>query len=265
MSVPRYHETLLSFLMPGNTPSSQAFQPAVRALEQQMGWSREQRQHIILRSDGDGGCGTDANINWQLARGYQMITKGFSGPRARSQGEAARSWHEVRPGLWIAELPHPIRYARRTRAFLRRWWDAKKEWQYAIQIHTLLTLNDLAAIQFYDQRGAAEGEFRDDKSGWHVARRRKQRLRAQEALVLLNDLGHNTLAWLRPWLFGQSPFAAWGPMRIIRDLLNMPGQVILQGDKLHKVALSKQHPYASAMAVCLTELLAKSAPPASLG
>jgi hypothetical protein len=262
VSVPRYHETLLSFLMPGNTPSSQAFQPAVLALEQQMGWSKEQRRHIVLRSDG--GCGTDANINWQLWRGYQMITKGFSGARAKAQGEAAQAWHEVRPGLWIAEVAHPMRYTRRTRAFLRRWGDAKQEWKYAIQIHTLLTLNDLAAIQCYDRRGAAEGEFRDDKSAWHVAQRRKQRLVAQEALVLLNDLGHNTLAWLRPWLFGQSPFATWGPMRIIRDLLNMPGEVILKGDDLHKVALSTRHPYAPALAVCLTELLGKSVPPAAL-
>ena len=261
MSVPRYHETLLSFLMPGNTPSSQAFQPAVLELERQMGWSAEQRRHILLRSDG--GCGTDRNINWQLAHGYQMLTKGFSGHRAQAQGQAIQEWQEVRPGLWIAPLLHPIRYARRTRAFLRRWSDAQGRWKYAIQIHTLLTLPDQEVVQRYDGRGAAESEFKDDKRGWHLARRRKHHLLAQEALVLLTDMGHNTLAWLRPWMFADSPFVTWGPLRIIRDLLTMPGQVIFQGDQLLKVALPSHHPYARAMVMCLTELLAKYDPPAS--
>ena len=261
VSVPRYHETILSLLKPGNVPSSQAFQPAVLEMERLMGWSLEQRQHILLRSDG--GCGTDANINWQLARHYQLLTKGFSGQRAQAYGQTVQAWQELRPGLCVAPVPHPIRYARRTQSFLRRWQDSHAQWKYAIQIHTLLTTSPAAVVQRYDARGAMESEFKDDKSGWHLARRRKHQWCAQEALLLLTDLAHNTLAYLRPWLFTDSPFMAWGPLRVIRDLLAMPGQVRFKGDKLVMVALPQRHPYASDMAHCLTELLAKCDLPAS--
>jgi hypothetical protein len=262
VSAPRYHETLLSLVMPGNTPSSAAFQPAVSELERLMGWTPEQRHHITLRSDG--GCGTDANINWQLWRGYQIMTKGFSGKRAKAQGRAIKDWVEVRRGLWIGYMAKPIRYARRTTAFVRRWLDDHHRFKYAIQIHSRLQLAPLEAVQGYDGRGAMEGELQSDKAGLQLARRRKQRVLAQEALILLTDLAHNNIAWLHPWMFANSPFADWGPRRIIRDLFAIPGDVLIKDGQLVKVRLSRAHPYAAAMVKCLAHLQGNFDSPSSL-
>jgi Transposase DDE domain group 1 len=253
VGAPDYHETLLSLVVPGNTSSSAAFQPAVLELERRMHWTPELRRHITLRSDG--GCGTDANINWQLWRGYHIMTKGFSGKRAQAQGRAIQEWVEVRPGLWIGQMAKPIRYARRTVAFVRRWQDEHQKFKYAIQIHSVLQLSTPEAIQRYDGRGAMVDELQSDKGGLHLARRRKRRLRAQEALVLLTDLAHNNIAWLRPWMFAGSPFAEWGPRRIIRDLFAIPGDVVIKDGQFVKVRLSRAHPYAAAMAGCLAKLL----------
>jgi hypothetical protein len=252
---------LLSLLMPGNTPSSVAFQPAVRALEQLTGWTAIQRQAVILRSDG--GCGTDGNINWQLWRGYQVMTKGFSGKRARNQAALVQTWESVRPGLWVAPVVQPRRYARRTRQFLRRWLDEHQEFRYAIQIHTLHAHSHNEAVCAYDQRGAMECEIQGDKRGLYLARRRKHRLNAQEALLLLTDISHNTVAWLRPWMFADSHFADWGALRIIRDLFTIPGDVVLKDGKLVKVRLARAHPYAPEMVKCLTQLLEKFENPVS--
>jgi hypothetical protein len=261
VSTPGYHETLLSLVMPGNTHSCTAFKPAILELERLMTHLPAQRQHVVLRSDG--GFGTDSNINWQLWRGYQILTKGYSGKRAKAQGCSICEWQTVRKSVWVGEAVKPIRYARRTCSLIRRWTDEKGRFQYATLIHSLLSLTPLEAVRAYDGRGAMEGEIKADKSGLHLERRRKRRLHAQEALVLLTDLAHNTLSWLQPWMFAGSPFANWGPIRIIRDLFAIPGEVVIKGGQLIKVRLSRAHPYASEMAVCLAKMLEKFDPPVS--
>ena len=40
------------------------------------------RKHVLYRLDG--GSGTDDNLRWLLARGYQVLGKGFSGKRANT-------------------------------------------------------------------------------------------------------------------------------------------------------------------------------------
>ncbi len=191
------------------------------------------------------------------------MTKGFSGKRAVSQGQRIQTWSDVRPGLWVAAVLQPHRYGRRTTQLVRRWADEQGHFRYAIQTHSLASLSMLEAVQAYDERGAMEGEFQGDKQGLHLARRRKRHLPAQEALVLLTDLAHNTVAWLEPWIFADSPFAKWGPTRIIRDLFTIPGDLVFKRGKLVKVALSRRHPYAPAMVICLTKLLRKFGTPVS--
>jgi DDE family transposase len=119
------------------------------------------------------------------------------------------------------------------------------------------SLSTQEAVQRYDGRGALEGELHSDKGSLPLARRRQRRRLAQEALILLTDLAPNNIAWLRPWIFADSPFAEWGPRRIIRDLFAIPGDVVIKDGQLVKVRLSRAHPYAAAMAGCLAKLLEK--------
>lgn len=65
-------------------------------------------------------------------------------------------------------------------------------------------------MQLYDQRGRAEVEqFRDDKQGLHLSRRRKQLLVAQQALILLTDLAHNLLSDFHHHALADTTFAGF--------------------------------------------------------
>ncbi len=74
ISAPAYHETLGSFLYPGNTLGFTTLKPTMTMMAQRLNLSPEQRRRTIVRSDG--GIGTDANVNWLLWSGYQVVTKG---------------------------------------------------------------------------------------------------------------------------------------------------------------------------------------------
>ena len=83
----------------------------------------------------------------------------------------------------------------------------------------------LAALaEAYEDRAAIEAELKADKGGLQLHRRRKPRLAAQEAVVLLTDLAHNLLAWNREWIFRDSPFADAGIPRMVKELLPIPSR-----------------------------------------
>ena len=64
----------------------------------------EQRRRTVLRLDG--GVGTDANINWALWRGFQVLTKGYSGKRAQAYAKAVSPWVTLCPERrWIGWAP----------------------------------------------------------------------------------------------------------------------------------------------------------------
>jgi hypothetical protein len=73
-------------------------------------------------------------------------------------------------------------------------------------------------------------------------------------LVLLNDLAHNWLAWLYAWVLKDGPFHGFGPKRIVRDLLTIPGEADIVNGELIELRLKASHPYAAAMAEALEQL-----------
>ena len=84
---------------------------------------------------------------------------------------------------------------------------------------TSLLESSLAALaEAYADRAAIEAELKAEKGGLQLHRRRKQRLAAQEALVLLTDLAHHLLAWSRGWMFQDAPCAPAGIDRIVNEL-----------------------------------------------
>jgi hypothetical protein len=58
---------------------------------------------------------------------------------------------------------------------------------------------------------------------------------------------HNFLAMLHATIFQQSPFATFGPKRLIRDALAIPGTATFINGELAAVQLSADHPYAEGM------------------
>jgi hypothetical protein len=251
-----YHENLLSVAYPGNRHGYEYCKPALAQLLSQWSWSREQRCQIIIRSDAE--QGTDENVAYILWQGFQVLMKAYSG--RRTQAWVKRTSDELWQAdpadkqRWAAPAPVKVRLGRRLDAYLLRWLDMKQKPRHATLL-TTLPGPIFSQWAWYDGRGASEVEIRSDKSGLRLPQRRKHSLDAQEAWIVLTDVAHNLLAWLQPWMLADSAFEAFGPKRLVYDLLNIPGQLFFEEDRLTKVALWQTHPYAEEMQLCLHKLL----------
>ena len=104
------------------------------------------------------------------------------------------------------------------------------------------------ALAAYDQRGGgAETQNRGDKQGLHLTHRNKHRFVAQEMLVLLAQLAHNLLVWTRNDLArADDHFRHYGIMRMVRDVLQIPGYVQLdEQGRVTQITLQETHPLAA--------------------
>jgi len=188
VSIPTYHETLWSQLYPGAQTGGATLRPTIAHVQTFLDLTTEQRARTIIRSDA--GLGTDATVNWLLWGRYQLLMKGYGGPRTASLAAHVSddAWKEmVAQRRWIAWAPHPPRFGRRVNVFVLRW-PTRRGMGYGTLLSTLLTLTPEQTGCAYDGRGAAEVEIRADKQGLHLPTRRKMSFTAQEALVVLTDL-----------------------------------------------------------------------------
>ncbi len=255
LSVPLYHESLYSWLYPGNQQASTMLKPAITTIQAFLNLTPEQRQRTIIRSDAS--LGTDGNINWLLWLNYQVLMKGFSGSRAKSFAQHLKEadWQEdASRKRWMAWAPDPPRFARRINVFALRW-QGKDKMRYGTLLSTLLQLEPWATCRLHDGRGAMEIEIKADKQGLRLPKRRKHLFTAQEGLALLTDLAHNVLSWMHHWTMEDSPFADFGTKRIVDELLCIPGRIEIKEGKLQKVALLATHPFADPMRLVLDKVL----------
>lgn len=233
----------------------QAFQPSVLLAERLLKLRPHQQRRTLWRLDA--GFGSDDTINWLLARDYQLVTKGYNSRRAHKvvQHLAAEVWQPVRANQWVAVAPNSVRYARRTQTLAVRWINKAGKEKEALLIHTLFHLDPLEVVHFYNARGGMEAEIKQDKVGLLLVQRRKRRLNAQVAWVILTDMAHNLLAWSHDWMWVGSRFEDFGHLRLVQDVLSIPGHLEFKGDKLTKVALQRSHPFAPETLSCLKRLL----------
>jgi len=159
---------------------------------------------------------------------------------------------------WLAEVPSPIDYGRPVRVFVKR----RIRDQRTFHSHYVSTLTLPAKSQFlhlYDARGGAEIEqFRNDKSGLALAARRKASFIGQQAFIALTDLAHNLLAHFRAHALVNSSLADFGPQRIVRDLLNIPGRLVFDGNHLQRIELLSQKQFSQELLFCLEKYISGS-------
>jgi Transposase DDE domain group 1 len=146
----------------------------------------------------------------------------------------------------------PLRYYRRTQTAVLKWKTEEDTYWHSLLITSLMGHSLAALAEAYDDRAAIEAELKADKGCLQLHQRRKQRLAAQEALVLLTDLAHNLLAWTREWIFRDSPFADAGIYRMIKELLPIPGKIVVTEGQIVKLRLKASHPLAKPMLARLT-------------
>jgi hypothetical protein len=213
----------------------------------------------------DGGFGTDSAINWLLPRRCRVLVKGRSARRAAKvvRAVAEQDWIEVGPSKWVASVPNPVQYTRPTQTLAIDWITSTGIEKYALLIHQLFDQTPAEIVRCYNARGGMETEIREDKAGLQLVKRRKQAWNAQATWVVLNDLAHNLIKWTGAWMWQGSPFQTYGTLRIVQDLLSLPGRLEFggrHGDRLQKVVLQRSHPYAAEMQACLQKLFRELKP-----
>ena len=252
MSAPTTRETLLSLLFGGATSSAASVVPVLREFERGHPLTPSQRAHTLLRMDA--GFGTDANVEEVLARGYQLLVKGYSASRAAAHARRVSKWIELRrDDTWATWSPKPLLLSRPSRTVVLRQ-ATRTRYRYALLLTTMTELSLEEIVSLYQDRGQIEVEIQSDKMGLLIARRRKRSFAAQGLLILVNDWVHNLLALLHATIFVDTRFADFGPKRLIRDVLSIPGKATFNEGGLVAVQLSADHPYADDLVACLARL-----------
>ena len=199
------------------------------------------RKNTVIRIDAGGG--TDEHINHCLNRSYLLMTKVFNWKRVKKLTDTVHTWI-ADPMLphrqlgWV-ELPHP--YYSVTRQLAVRHLKKDGEWAYSVlvfnlsdpQFATLLNTSApepsatlqimLNALHFYDQRGGGiETQTKVDKQGLAIGHRNKHSFIAQDMLILLAQLAHNFIIWIRNRLAQVNPrFSHFSMTRMTRDVFHI--------------------------------------------
>lgn len=244
-----YRESVLSHLYPGHVHSTHCLHPAVETFEQRLALPEKHRNKIVWRLDG--GFGADKHIDYLLGRGYHALVKGASHLRAAKLARAVQRWQPLRSDRMVGRVETPELFCKPVETFVLRQWR-KQDWKHSY-LYSTLGRSGKQTARLYDGRGGAETDIRADKSGGlHLDKRRKHKRDAQEAWVLLTDMVHNYLSWFR-WhiLSSSSRLSGYGPLRISRDLLRIPGQVEFEKGRLLSVCFLKTVPDAEELLGCL--------------
>lgn len=254
MGVTTYDESVGSWLYSGNTLSQHVLKETVEHLAESLRLDWRQRRQTCIRIDA--GFATDANLNWLLAQGYQLVAKSQSGRRAGAWGQRVTDWRPLDPQRrWIALPPDQLQFCRPTRTIIVRWLDRYQRVKHALYVVTDLSRPIEQMVHLYDLRAGLEVDIREDKQGLLLTHRRKRRFHAQEMLAILNDLAHNFLVYLRSEILWDTPLSTFGIYRLIQDVLSVPGQVTLdESGFATDLRLLRSHPYALVLADVLPRL-----------
>ena len=211
----RYQEVVVDRLFDGKTQLTRALQPLLLAAECTLHLDEYKRSRTIVRLDAGGGSLDD--VNWLLARGYQVQGKDYSGQQAKRLASTVEHWftdpqQPERQFGWVTEVSHA--YVRPVKRIAVRCRQQDGQFAYGVLLSTLsaqhvlvLTgqplslLEDpaavlLAYVTFYDQRGGGvETSFKGDKQGLGIGKRSKKRFGAQQMVMLLGALAHNVIVW----------------------------------------------------------------------
>jgi hypothetical protein len=275
-----YQEVVVERLYPGQEQLSLALPELLQATAETLSLDVAKRRRTIVRLDAGGGSVQD--VKYLLSQEYRFIGKDYSAARHRKLVRNIQTWfpdpHDAqREVAWVAE-PCETLYGQPLQRVAVRC--RKKNGQYAygiilsnLSVEDVLALTAqshklasdpqaalLAYVYFYDQRGGGvETAIKEDKQGLGTGKRNKKSAAGQEMLLLLETLAHNILVWVRNWLRPLSPkIAAYGFLRLERDVLAIPGRVLLHhGRRILKITLNQQHTLAESLVPALAGLLAR--------
>jgi hypothetical protein len=281
----RYQEVVVDRLFDGKTQLTRALQPLLLAAEGTLQLDEAKRRRSIVRVDAGGGSLDD--VNWLLARGYQVHCKDYSGQQAKRLAKSVHDWY-VDPHLserqfgWVTEAADA--YVRPVKRIAVRCRQQDGKFAYGVLISALsarqvLGLTDqplsvlddpaavlLAYVTFYDQRGGGvETSFKGDKQGLGIGKRSKKRFAAQQMVMLLGSLAHNVIVWARRWLASPT-LQHYGTLRMVRDVFHISGFLLTDAcGQVTQVVLNQAAPLASTLVRPLRQILAGAHVAVNLG
>ena len=100
-----------------------------------------------------------------------------------------------------------------------------------------------------------EKEINADQRGLLGVKRRQRRRPAQEALVLLPALAHNSAGWSKDWILHAPRVAEYGVLRVVQDLWAIPGKMTCRRGQLVELQLHTLHPLAQPVLKGLAHLV----------
>jgi hypothetical protein len=237
-----YEEVVVDRLFAGNVQLIKALQPLVEAAETTLQLDAAKRARTLIRVDA--GAGTLDDINWLLARGYEVMGKEYSGQRVLRLAKTVVEWVQdpvwpERSFGWVTE--QALGYVRPVQRIAVRCRRQDGTFAYGVLICSLTAEQVLAVLRrtssqaadpvavllayvtFYDQRGGGiETTFKGDKQGLGLTTRNKKRFEAQHMLTLLGSLAHNVVVWARHWL-AVPQVQQCGILRMVRDVFHVSG------------------------------------------
>lgn len=251
-----YQEIVMQALVPGNTVSQVMLRPALQEAQEILTLSDSMRRQTLLRWDA--GFGTDGNINWMLSRQYQILGKVFSSKRVHKLAKSVTEWVKTAAGsgreYGVVTTPH--RYARKTRQLIVRTPKRSPAgtWAYGALVSTDLDASPLSLIALYDARGGGvETDFRTDRQGLGLGKRRKRHMAAQQMLIHLTERVHNMLVWTANEL--GPPLNTYGALRLVRDVFQVDGYLLVKQGRLLEIGLNRFHPAAWPLCQAFNRLL----------
>jgi hypothetical protein len=256
-----YGEIVVDRLFPGNTQLTGALQPLLRAAEETLGLTAEQRARTIVRMDSGGGSVDD--VNGVLEQGYMVLCKDYSSKRAAKLAESVVRWYPdpKEAGREVGVITAPATpYVRRVERLAVRYRKPNGQWGTEALICTVPSAeiwrrvgrpvgaeNEeharlLATAYLYDGRGGAcETSFQGDKQGLGMTKKNKKRFEAQQMVTQLVALAHNVLVWAKAWLMPSAPLAKYGIARLVRDVLGILGRVEQDAqDRVRRIVLNER-------------------------
>jgi hypothetical protein len=143
----QYEEVVTDRLFAGNVQLIKALQPLVEAAETTLHLDEAKRARTIIRVDA--GSGTLDDLNWLLARGYEIMAKEYSGQRVLRLVKTVTEWIQdpdwsERSFGWVTEPP--TGYVRPVRRIAVRCRRQDGTFAYGVLICSLSAQQVLAVL-----------------------------------------------------------------------------------------------------------------------
>jgi len=271
----RYQEVVVDRHFDGKTQLTRALQPLLLAAERTLHLDEHKRSRTIVRVDAGGGSLTD--VNWLLARGYQMHGKDYSGQQAKRLASTVEHWftdpqQPERQFGWVTEASNA--YVRPVKRIAVRCRGQDGEWAIGVLLSTLsahqvlvLTgqplslLEDPAAVLLAyvtsneHRGGGVQASLKGEKQRLGLGKRDKKRVDAQQMVMVSGTLAHNVIVWPRHWLATQT-VQHYGTVRMVRDVFHISGFLLTDAcGQVTQLVLNQAAPLASALVHPLRKLL----------